>query len=119
MNFINSMYKVIKSKSVSIISLIIVTVLIDFIISFNGLAYDMDNPLFKEFLFIFLGFFMIGITIYFSNIEKKSNQVLITNSFLEKKNEELKKIKSCELSIFKGLFCIKRIFKSKIIEHFL
>mgnify|MGYP006915002752 CR=1 FL=1 len=45
----------------------------------------MDNPLFKEFLFIFLGFFMIGITIYFSNIEKKSNQVLITNSFFRKK----------------------------------
>ena len=36
---------------------------------------------------IFLGFFMIGITIYFSNIEKKSNQVLIANSFLEKKNQ--------------------------------
>ena len=47
MNFINSTYKVIKSKSVSIVSLIIVTVLIDFIVSFNGLAYDMDNPLFK------------------------------------------------------------------------
>ena len=57
MNFINSTYKVIKSKSVSIISLIIVTVLIDFIVSFNSLIYDMDNPLFKEFIFIFLGFF--------------------------------------------------------------
>ena len=114
MNFINSMYKVIKSKSVSIISLIIVTVLIDFIISFNGLAYDMDNPLFKEFLFIFLGFFMIGITIYFSNIEKKSNQVLITNSFLEKKNEELKKIKhdyGSQISYLYGLHLMKKYDK--------
>ena len=114
MNFINSMYKVIKSKSVSIISLIIVTVLIDFIISFNGLAYDMDNPLFKEFLFIFLGFFMIGITIYFSNIEKKSNQVLIANSFLEKKNEELKKIKhdyGSQISYLYGLHLMKKYDK--------
>ena len=114
MNFINSMYKVIKSKSVSIISLIIVTVLIDFIISFNGLVYDMDNPLFKEFLFIFLGFFMIGITIYFSNIEKKSNQVLIANSFLEKKNEELKKIKhdyGSQISYLYGLHLMKKYDK--------
>ena len=85
MNFINSMYKVLKSKSISIISLIIVTVLIDFIVSFNSLICDMDNPLFKEFIFIFLGFFMVGITIYFSNIEKKSNEILIVNNFLEKK----------------------------------
>ena len=114
MNFINSTYKVIKSKSVSIISLIIVTVLIDFIVSFNGLAYDMDNPLFKEFLFIFLGFFMIGITIYFSNIEKKSNQVLIANSFLEKKNEELKKIKhdyGSQISYLYGLHLMKKYDK--------
>ena len=114
MNFINSMYKVIKSKSVSIISLIIVTVLIDFIVSFNSLIYDMDNPLFKEFLFIFLGFFMIGITIYFSNIEKKSNQVLIANSFLEKKNEELKKIKhdyGSQISYLYGLHLMKKYDK--------
>ena len=114
MNFIKSIYKVFKSKSISIISLIIVTVLIDFIISFNGLAYDMDNPLFKEFLFIFLGFFMIGITIYFSNIEKKSNQVLIANSFLEKKNEELKKIKhdyGSQISYLYGLHLMKKYDK--------
>ncbi|WP_302630733.1 sensor histidine kinase [uncultured Clostridium sp.] len=114
MNFIKSIYKVFKSKSISIISLIIVTVLIDFIVSFNGLAYDMDNPLFKEFLFIFLGFFMIGITIYFSNIEKKSNQVLIANSFLEKKNEELKKIKhdyGSQISYLYGLHLMKKYDK--------
>ena len=45
----------------------------------------MDNPLFKEFIFIFLVFFMVRITIYFSNIEKKSNEILIVNNFLEKK----------------------------------
>ena len=114
MNFIKSIYKVFKSKSISIISLIIVTVLIDFIVSFNGLAYDMDNPLFKEFLFIFLGFFMIGITIYFSNIEKKSNQVLIANRFLEKKNEELKKIKhdyGSQISYLYGLHLMKKYDK--------
>ena len=63
---------------------------------------------------IFLGFFMIGITIYFSNIEKKSNQVLITNSFLEKKNEELKKIKhdyGSQISYLYGLHLMKKYDK--------
>ncbi len=106
MKFINSIYKMLKSKSVSIVSLIIVTVIIDFIVSFNGLVYDIDNSLFKEMLFVLLGFFMIGITIYFSSIEKKSNQILIANNFLEKKNEELKKIKhdyGAQISYLYGL----------------
>lgn len=106
MKFINSIYKMLKSKSVSIVSLIIVTVIIDFIVSFNGLVYDIDNALFKEMLFVLLGFFMIGITIYFSSIEKKSNQILIANNFLEKKNEELKKIKhdyGAQISYLYGL----------------
>ena len=57
---------------------------------------------------------MIGITIYFSNIEKKSNQVLITNSFLEKKNEELKKIKhdyGSQISYLYGLHLMKKYDK--------
>lgn len=106
MKFINSIYKMLKSKSVSIVSLIIVTVIIDFMVSFNGLVYDIDNALFKEMLFVLLGFFMIGITIYFSSIEKKSNQILIANNFLEKKNEELKKIKhdyGAQISYLYGL----------------
>lgn len=106
MKFINSIYKMLKSKRVSIVSLIIVTVIIDFIVSFNGLVYDIDNALFKEMLFVLLGFFMIGITIYFSSIEKKSNQILIANNFLEKKNEELKKIKhdyGAQISYLYGL----------------
>ncbi|MDO5780761.1 MAG: HAMP domain-containing sensor histidine kinase [Clostridium sp.] len=106
MKFINSIYKMLKSKSVSIVSLIIVTVIIDFIVSFNGLVYDIDNAIFKEMLFVLLGFFMIGITIYFSSIEKKSNQILIANNFLEKKNEELKKIKhdyGAQISYLYGL----------------
>lgn len=106
MKFINSIYKMLKSKSVSIVSLIIVTVIIDFIVSFNGLVYDIDNAIFKEMLFVLLGFFMIGITIYFSSIEKKSNQILIANNSLEKKNEELKKIKhdyGAQISYLYGL----------------
>lgn len=106
MKFINSIYKMLKSKSVSIVSLIIVTIIIDFIVSFNGLVYDIDNAIFKEMLFVLLGFFMIGITIYFSSIEKKSNQILIANNFLEKKNEELKKIKhdyGAQISYLYGL----------------
>lgn len=104
--FINSIYKIIKSKNISIISLIILTIIVDFIVSFNGLLYDIDNPIFNELIFIFFGFFMMGMVIYFSNIEKKSNEILMVNNSLEKKNEELKKIKhdyGAQISYLYGL----------------
>lgn len=104
--FINSIYKIIKSKNISIISLIILTIIVDFIISLNGSLYDMDNSMFNELIFIFFGFFMMGMVIYFSNIEKKSNEILRANISLEKKNEELKKIKhdyGAQISYLYGL----------------
>lgn len=107
MEFINDIYKILKSKSVSIVSLILITVFVDFMILFNGLSSEFDSPLFKEVLFIFLSVFTIGITIYFSIIEKKAKQILIANNFLEKKNEELKKIKhdyGAQISYLYGLY---------------
>lgn len=74
-------------------TLIIMTVVADFIISFNFIMHDRDNPLFMNFLFLILGLFIIGITIYFSNIENKSKEINILNKELEEKINDLKKVK--------------------------
>lgn len=86
-------YSSIKSKRFSIMTLIIMTVVADFIISFNFIIHDRDNPLFMNFLFLILGLFIIGITIYFSNIENKSKEINILNKELEEKINDLKKVK--------------------------
>lgn len=86
-------YSSIKSKRFSIMTLIIMTVVADFIISFNFIMHDRDNPLFMNFLFLILGLFIIGITIYFSNIENKSKEINILNKELEEKINDLKKVK--------------------------
>lgn len=87
------LYRTVKSKNLSTISLILITVIIDFINSFNLIIHDIDNPVFKEVIFILLGIFMVGLTIYFANIEKKSKEISILNAALEEKVNELKKVK--------------------------
>ncbi len=93
MNFIYKVNLIIKSRTSSILTLIITTLVLDFIISFLFIYSDKDNPFFKEILFIFLGIFIIFLTLYFANIDRKSNEILRLNVELEKKINELKKIK--------------------------
>ena len=86
-------YRFIRSKNLSAISLIIVTIIIDFINFFNLMINEFEDPLFKEIIFILLAIFMIAITIYFAHIEKKSKEILRLNNALEEKINELKKVK--------------------------
>ncbi|MBE6053397.1 MAG: GHKL domain-containing protein [Clostridium sartagoforme] len=84
---------VIKSRFSSMIALIITTLTLDFAISFLFIYNDKDNPIFKEIIFIFLAAFIIFITIYFTNIDRKANEINNLNIALESKINELKKIK--------------------------
>lgn len=93
MKFIYKINLTIKSRIFSIINLIITTLVIDFIISFLFIYNDKDNPFFKEAIFVLLGIFIIFITFYFANIDKKSNEINSLNIELERKINELKKIK--------------------------
>ncbi|MEN8077204.1 ATP-binding protein [Clostridioides difficile] len=90
---IYKIYLIIRSKKLSIMSLIITTVVADFIISFNFIMHDLDNPMFKNAIFMLMGLFIIGITIYYSNIENKSKEIILLNKELEEKINELKKVK--------------------------
>lgn len=93
MKFIYKVYISIKSTALSIFTLLIITLSLDFIMSFSRMYNDQDNPVFKELVFILLGAFIIFVTLYFANIDKKSNEILSLNRELEKKINELKKIK--------------------------
>lgn len=93
MKFIHKINLIIKSRVSSIITLIIGTVVFDFIMSFSRIISDKDNPVFKEIIFVLLGGFIIFITWHFINIDKNSKQVYILNEELESKINELKKIK--------------------------
>lgn len=93
MKFIYRIYMTVKSRVSSIFTLLIITVSVDFIISFFRIYNDQDNPIFKEIVFTLLGAFIIFITLYFANVDKKSNEILSLNRELEKKINELKKIK--------------------------
>ena len=93
MTFIHKINLIIKSRVSSIITLIIGTVVFDFIMSFSRIISDKDNPVFKEIIFVLLGGFIIFIAWHFINIDKNSKQVYILNEELESKINELKKIK--------------------------
>lgn len=54
--------------------------------------HDRDNPLFKEFVFISFSVFIVLLTLYFFNIEKKAKEILNVNFALEEMNNELKKL---------------------------
>lgn len=93
MKLIYKINLIIKSRISSTITLIIGTVVFDFIMSFSRIISDKDNPVFKEIIFVLLGIFIIFITWHFVNIDKNSREVYILNNELEKKINELKKIK--------------------------
>ncbi|TGY40778.1 GHKL domain-containing protein [Clostridium sartagoforme] len=93
LKFIYKVNLIIKSRVSSIFVLITTTLVADFIISFLFIYNDKDNPLFKEIVFLLLGSFIVLLTLYFANIEKKSIEISRLNKELEKKITELKKIK--------------------------
>ena len=92
-DLIYKIYLLIRSKNISIMTLIITTVMADFIISFNFIMHDLDNPVFKNVMFMLMGLFIIGITFYFANIDKKSKEVSLLNKELQEKINDLKKVK--------------------------
>lgn len=99
----NKIYKIyisIRSRNFSIFSLIIISIVFDFIMSYNGIVYDLDNPLFKETIFILLGIFILTITIYFTHIDKKAKEIVKLNNSLEEIINDLNKFNgNCKAQI--------------------
>ena len=101
------LYRSVRSKNFSIFSLIIITIVADFIMFFYRMSYRLEPTGFNEIIFSLLGIFILNITIYFVKIEKKSKEINELNKCLEKKINELQKVKhdyGSQLSYLYGLY---------------
>lgn len=123
MKSVYKLYLIVKSRITFINTLIIATLIFDFVISLSFIANDKDNPVFKEIIFILLGVFIILITWYFINIDKNSKEIHRLNKELENKINELKKVKhdyGSQISYLYGAYLMKNydklgeLFKSVI-----
>lgn len=90
---VNRIYKTIKSKNLAVMVFFILSLIVDFIVSFNLIIHGQDDPLYVNIMFFLLSLFLIVITLYFANSEKKAKEIHDLNIALEEKVFELKKIK--------------------------
>lgn len=103
------LYRSVRCKNFSIFSLIIITIIADFIMFFYRMSYELEPSGFNEIIFSLLGIFILNITIYFVKIEKNSKEINELNKCLEKKINELQKVKhdyGSQLSYLYGLYRI-------------
>ena len=101
------LYRSVRCKNFSIFSLIIITIIADFIMFFYRMSYELEPSGFNEIIFSLLGIFILNITIYFVKIEKNSKEINELNKCLEKKINELQKVKhdyGSQLSYLYGLY---------------
>ncbi|WP_315077585.1 histidine kinase [uncultured Clostridium sp.] len=80
-------------------------------ILFKNRFLDFDSPLLKNIMVINLFIFFIISSTYFSSIKKESEQINKLNTELEKKNNDLRKIKhdyGAEISYLYGLYLMSK-----------
>lgn len=123
MKFVYKVYLIIKSRITLINTLIITTVIFDFLMSFSLIINEKDNPIFKEIIFILLAVCLIMATWHFANIDSKAKEIYRLNVELENKINELKKVKhdyGSQISYLYGAYLMKNydklgyLFKSAI-----
>lgn len=91
--FMYKMYLTIRSKKISIISIINISFVMEFSIFLDMIINEVGNSDYRGISIILLGLFMVGMILYYSNIENKSKEILLLNKELEEKINELKKVK--------------------------
>jgi len=107
---IEQIYKLIVTEGLLIYSLII-SVTMDFIITFYLLTTGYKSQLIKNVIYIMFFIFFIVILLYFRKIQYKSEQISQLNRALEIKNSELSKIKhdyGAQISYLYGLCLMGR-----------
>lgn len=123
MNVVYRVYLIIKSRISATITLMVGTLVFDFLISFSLIINDKDNPIFKEIMFGLLAAAAIFTTWYFANIDSKAREIYRLNVELENKINELKKVKhdyGSQISYLYGTYLMKNydklgeLFKSVI-----
>ena len=107
---IKQIYKLIINEKFSII-ILIMSFLLDFIITFYLLTLSEESQLLKNIIYIIFFLFFVVILVYFWKIHQKSEQIYKLNEALEIKNNELRKIKhdyGAQISYLYGLCLMER-----------
>ncbi len=105
------LYRVIKSRNISIIFLVLLTVLLDLLLSFDKIVNWSDDPMYRGYVFTIIVLAFVGATLYFASIEKRSREIRNLNDALEERIKELNKIKhdyGAQISYLYGLHLMKR-----------
>ncbi|OOM80284.1 globin-coupled histidine kinase [Clostridium puniceum] len=113
---IKQVHKLIMIEGFSVSALIISFVL-DFIITFYIVRLGKDNQLLKNVIYLVFFLFFIVILIYFWKVKQKSDQIYKLNEALEIKNNELRKIKhdyGAQISYLYGLCLMGRFDDLKV-----
>ena len=104
------LYRTIKSN-ISIIFLVLLTVFLDLLLSFDKIVNWSDDPIYRGYVFAIIVLTFAGATLYFASIEKRSREIKKLNDSLEERIKELNKIKhdyGAQISYLYGLHLMKR-----------
>lgn len=99
-------YRTIRSRNISIVFLVILTIIIDFAVAFDKIINWKDNVLFKNSILFLFFLFLVMATIYFAIVEKRMREIDRLNQALEEKLKELNKVKhdyGAQISYLYGL----------------
>ena len=107
---IKQIYKLMLDENFSI-SILIVSFLLDFILTFYLVTLSERSQLLKNIIYIIFFMFFVAILVYFWKVHQKSQQIYKLNEALEIKNNELRKIKrdyGAQISYLYGLCLMER-----------
>lgn len=119
---VNKLYKVytdlITNIKSSFILVLIFTLGLDYILSIAWIVHGNDNPAFKNLFVSILIIFIIFITLYILKLKTNIQQIILLNDALDKKNNELKKVKhdyGAQISYLYGLHLMKNYSRAGIL----
>lgn len=113
---IKQVYKLIITEGFSI-SAIIISFVLDFIVSFYLVSLGKGNQLMQNVIYLIFFMFFLVILVYFWKVKQKSEQIYKLNEALEIKNNELRKIKhdyGAQISYLYGLCLMVRFDDLKV-----
>lgn len=113
---IKQIYKLIIAEGF-FISALIISFVVDFIISFYVVTLGKETQLLKNIIYLIFFMFFLAILVYFWKVKQKSNQIYQLNQALEIKNNELRKIKhdyGAQISYLYGLCLMGRFDDLKV-----
>ncbi len=94
MNSLKQIYRILSVQNLSSYYVIMVSFVLDFLLSFYSITYKNESPFFVYTIIILLVVFIVTSVISFIKIKERANRIFELNRTLETKNSELRKIKN-------------------------